>query len=156
MSALPDEAEFAAPVPVFVDATGRRGRLIRRGTIAMLGIIGAYGLAVVLSFLGGPVPPNALLPFPDLQSAAPSNPASANPNGQASKGGANATHAGSGTGGSTGAAPLSGPSGAPASSPAPSASPAASVSPSPTGNRHVPPGHASRSASPGPTNGHGH
>jgi hypothetical protein len=154
----PDEVETDASAPepklapVFVDATGRRGRLIRRATIAMLAVVGAYGVAVVLSFLGGPVPPNALLPFPNEPSAAASNPASpTNPNAATSQGSTNGAHAGTGaTSPATG--PLSGPSGASTSSPA--ASP--SASPSPTSNRHIPPGHVGRTASPGPSNGHGH
>lgn len=154
----PDEvgADASAPkaAPIFVDATGRRGRLIRRGAIAMLAVVGAYAVAVVLSFLGGPVPPNALLPFPNEPSAAASNPASpTNPNATTSQGSSNATHAGAGANStSPGNGPLPGPSGAASSSSA--ASP--SVSPSPTASRRTPPGHVGRTASPGSSNGHGH
>lgn len=144
--------------PVFVDATGRRRRVIRGFAIALLGIVGAYGFAVVLSFLGGPVPPNALLPLPDPPSAAVSTPAAhGNPNAATSHG--SPTNTGSGNA-APGTAPLSGQPGTSAPSVSPStsasASAAASTSPSPTASRHVPPGHVGRSASPGPTNGHGH
>ncbi|MEV6927125.1 hypothetical protein AB0M46_21845 [Dactylosporangium sp. NPDC051485] len=52
--------------PVFVDATGRRGKRIR----VIFGVLGAatlvYGALVATSLAGGPLEPQQLLPFPDL------------------------------------------------------------------------------------------
>jgi hypothetical protein len=152
-----ETAEFAAtdvpaPAPVFVDASGQRRRLIRRAAIGLLGLTCAYGVAVVLSFLGGPVPPNALLPLPGVPNAASSNPATpSKANAPAARGTGNAAHAGPGSAGTVtpGTGPSIGRSGAPSPLPSPSASP------SPTAGRRVPPGRVSKSASPGPSNGHG-
>lgn len=57
--------------PVFVDSTGRRRRLIRRAAIGLLGLVCAYGVLVVLSFLGGPPAPGEVLPMPGRPAAAP-------------------------------------------------------------------------------------
>ena len=149
LASAADPTSTSELTPVFVDTTGQRRRLIRRAAIALLAVACAYGIAVVLSFLGGPVPPNALLPIPDAPNAASSNPASpANSNATPR---VNSSTAQAGSGGGTGAVP------APDSSNAasPSRPPSPSASPSPTGNRHVPPGHVGKSASPGPSNGHG-
>jgi len=52
--------------PVFVDATGRRGKRIR----IAFGVLGAatlvYGALVATSLAGGPLKPQQLLPFPEL------------------------------------------------------------------------------------------
>ncbi|MER7003995.1 hypothetical protein ABT297_13245 [Dactylosporangium sp. NPDC000555] len=52
--------------PVFVDASGRRGKRIR----VAFGVLGAatlvYGALVATSLAGGPLKPQQLLPFPDL------------------------------------------------------------------------------------------
>jgi hypothetical protein len=52
--------------PVFVDATGRRGKRIR----IVFGVLGAatlvYGALVATSLAGGPLKPQQLLPFPEL------------------------------------------------------------------------------------------
>jgi hypothetical protein len=52
--------------PVFVDASGRRGRRIR----IVFSVLGAatlvYGALVAASLVGGPLKPQQLLPFPDL------------------------------------------------------------------------------------------
>jgi hypothetical protein len=142
-------------VPVFVDATGHRRRLIRRAAIGLLAVICAYGVAVVLSFLGGPVPPNALIPLPGVPHSAPDSPASPGTANSPTPGiTGSATHTGAGNAG--GGTPGSVPTSARAGAPSPSSSLSPSASPSPTGNRHVPPGHVGRSASPGPSSGHGH
>jgi hypothetical protein len=52
--------------PVFVDASGRRGRRIRI-VFSMLGAATlVYGALVATSLVGGPLEPQQLLPFPDL------------------------------------------------------------------------------------------
>jgi hypothetical protein len=52
--------------PVFVDASGRRGRRIR----IVFSVLGAatlvYGALVATSLAGGPLKPQQLVPFPDL------------------------------------------------------------------------------------------
>src|SRR4051812_50192021 len=52
--------------PVFVDASGRRGKRIR----IVFGVLGAatlvYGALVATSLAGGPLKPEQLLPFPEL------------------------------------------------------------------------------------------
>ncbi|MGI5244811.1 hypothetical protein [Dactylosporangium sp. CA-139066] len=57
--------------PVFVDASGRRGRRIR----VVFGMLGAatlvYGALVATSLAGGPLKPQQLLPFPDLANNLP-------------------------------------------------------------------------------------
>lgn len=144
-SSEPDVADVV-PAPVFVDATGRRRRAIRTTAFAFIALVGAYGVAVALSFLGGPVPPNALLPIPGPPSAASGSNSTGKPD--ASTPHTVAAHAGSGT--PTGTAPVSGLTNSPGSSQA------ASPSPSPSGDRRVPPGKVGKSASPGPSSGHGH
>jgi hypothetical protein len=54
------------PAPVFVDSTGRRRRLLRRFSYAFGAFCMVYGGLISLSLAGGPVSPNAVLPFPDL------------------------------------------------------------------------------------------
>ena len=140
-----------AEAPVFVDSTGRRRRLIRRTTFGFLVGACAYGALIIVSLLGGPVPPNALLPLPGGQHG----PISA---GQATStphpAGTAAARASAATAGA--AAPGAGATAAPARAAAsPTAAPAASLSPSPTASRRQPPGLVGKSASPGAT-GHGH
>ena len=139
-----------AEAPVFVDSTGRRRRLVRRVAVGLLIGACAYGVLVVVSILGGPVPPNAFLPLPGGQHGPISaGKATATPRSTATTS-VTATHTG------TGAAPGAGttaPAGRTATSPA--AAPAASLSPSPSPSRHQPPGLVGKSASPGAT-GHGH
>ncbi|MFG2036719.1 hypothetical protein [Dactylosporangium sp. NPDC048998] len=57
--------------PVFVDASGRRGKRIR----VVFGLLGAatlvYGALVATSLAGGPLKPQQLLPFPDLANNLP-------------------------------------------------------------------------------------
>jgi hypothetical protein len=51
--------------PVFVDATGRRRRLLRRLTYAFAGLCMVYGGLISVSLAGGPVSSSAILPVPD-------------------------------------------------------------------------------------------
>jgi hypothetical protein len=133
--------------PVFVDASGKRRRWVRRGSIATVSVLTAYGIVVALSFLGGPVPPNALLPLPGVPGATTPPDGATSP--AVAVGGATTTASAS-----AGRTPnLAGGAGS-ALSPKPSAS--ASGSASPSSSRRVPPGLAGKSASPGSGNGHGH
>ncbi len=135
--------------PVFVDSTGRRRLVISRVAVALSIGAFAYGVLVVISVLGGPVPPNALLPLPGGQHGPVSaSKPTATPRSAATASAA-ATRAG------TGAAPGAGTTAAAARAAAsPTAAPAAALSPSPTASRHQPPGLVGKSASPGAT-GHG-
>ncbi|HEU5428382.1 MAG TPA: hypothetical protein VFU74_15990 [Actinocrinis sp.] len=138
-----------AEAPVFVDSTGRRRRLVRRVAFGLLIGACAYGVLVVVSILGGPVPPNALLPLPGGQHGPISaGKVTATPRSTATTS-ATATRAGTGTAPGAGTTAAAGRAAA-----SPSAAPAASLSPSPTASRHQPPGLVGKSASPGAT-GHG-
>src|SRR6185437_2524378 len=64
---MPVSRTPATQTPVFVDGTGRRRRRIRRVAYGLLIGACAYGALVIASLLGGPVPPNALLPLPGGQ-----------------------------------------------------------------------------------------
>ncbi|HZP51797.1 hypothetical protein [Actinocrinis sp.] len=143
-------ATSPAEPPVFVDSTGRRRLVIRRVAFGLLVGACAYGVLVVVSILGGPVPPNALLPLPGGQHGPVSaGKVTATPR-TAATSSATAPRAG------TGAAPGAGTTTAAARAAAsPTAAPAASLSPSPTASRHQPPGLVGKSASPG-ASGHGH
>jgi hypothetical protein len=143
--------------PVFVDATGRRRRRIRTAGLIVLAAAGAYLVTLGLAFLGGPVPPAALLPINGVSGRQHgSNPpvvvGTAGPIPNSSQ------H--SATGGSS-RAPGVGGAGSPHTSPppaggsvSPSATPsAASASPS-ASRRPTPPGHVGKSGTANP--GHGH
>jgi len=132
--------------PVFVDTTGKRRRWIRRGSVAVGTVLTAYGVVVALSFLGGPVPPNALLPLPGVPGATTPPGGAASPG--AAAGGVTTTASGQA---GTAATPRAG--AGPSASPQPSGSGSAGASP--TSTRRVPPGLAGKSASPGSGNGHG-
>jgi hypothetical protein len=56
----------SSPVPVFVDSTGRRRRLLRRLSYGFGGLCMVYGGLVSVSLAGGPVSSSAVLPLPDL------------------------------------------------------------------------------------------
>jgi hypothetical protein len=56
----------SASAPVFVDATGRRGRLLRWVAYAFGGVCMLYGGLISVTLAGGPVSPSAILPLPDL------------------------------------------------------------------------------------------
>lgn len=56
----------AHPSPVFVDSTGRRGRLLRRVAYAFGALCVVYGGLISISLAGGPVSSSAVLPLPDL------------------------------------------------------------------------------------------
>jgi hypothetical protein len=70
--------------PVFVDASGRRGKRIR----IVFGVLGAatlvYGALVATSLAGGPLKPQQLLPFPELVNNLPvdDRPPAAQPGGK--------------------------------------------------------------------------
>lgn len=65
---LPEEIVAA---PVFVDSTGKRRRRLRTVGFLAGGIGAAYAAMLGLSFAGGPVAPNALLPIPGVPTVAP-------------------------------------------------------------------------------------
>jgi hypothetical protein len=130
-----------APMPVFVDATGRRRRTAQRIAVGAFVAAGGYSLMVLWSFLGGPVSPDTLMPFsaphaaPAVQSAQPSAAGTAGvvPGPSASK-----SSAGTVT--------------VPTRSPSLSAS-SATASPNPsasaTGHRPTSPGKSSKTSNPG-------
>jgi len=63
--------------PVFVDASGRRRRTVRRIAVALTSaIVAAVGILVVI-LLGAPIVPTALLPAPQVNATTPAtdNPA---------------------------------------------------------------------------------
>ncbi|MEU5893698.1 hypothetical protein ABZ835_43840 [Streptomyces sp. NPDC047461] len=58
--------------PVFVDATGRRGRRIRRVAYAAGALCAGYTVVLALSFMGAtPFAPRTVLPVPGVPSEAP-------------------------------------------------------------------------------------
>ncbi|WP_149100655.1 hypothetical protein [Actinoplanes teichomyceticus] len=65
---LPDTEVIAVatPVPVFVDSTGRRSRLLRRIALAFGILVVSYGGLVSVSLAGGPVRSSAVLPLPGV------------------------------------------------------------------------------------------
>ncbi|MFI5840769.1 hypothetical protein ACIA8K_13780 [Catenuloplanes sp. NPDC051500] len=68
--ALPINSPSAGPV--FVDATGRRRKRVRRLAYAVGALCMVYTGMVGVSLAGGPVSPHALLPFPEvLENALP-------------------------------------------------------------------------------------
>jgi hypothetical protein len=137
---------------VFVDTTGRRRRWVRRGAIGGVTLVTAYGIVVALSFLGGPVSPNSLLPLPGLPG--PTTPAQQTTSTADALGNASATNtpaqgvAKPGTGDGAGAAASAAAS--------PSLSPSASPSVSPSASRRGRQGRSAKSPSAAPTSGHGH
>jgi hypothetical protein len=58
------------PAPVFVDATGRRGRRLRAVGYLTAGTASAYLAAIGISLAGGPVTPRMLLPVPGVPDSA--------------------------------------------------------------------------------------
>ncbi|MFD0584799.1 hypothetical protein [Dactylosporangium darangshiense] len=54
------------PDPVFVDQSGKRRRRIRFGFYAVGGAGLTYAALIMVSLAGGPLTPEALVPFPDL------------------------------------------------------------------------------------------
>jgi hypothetical protein len=67
-----DVIEVSAASPVFVDATGRRRRLLRRFTLAFGGLCMIYGGLISVSLAGGPVSSSSILPLPDRKETTPS------------------------------------------------------------------------------------
>ncbi|MFF2149425.1 hypothetical protein, partial [Kitasatospora sp. NPDC058190] len=80
-----DPQPEASPAPVFVDASGRRQRRIRRLGVVLAVPAGGYLALLVSTLLGGPTVNAPFLPLP--QAPAPSAPASADtPSGTPSAG----------------------------------------------------------------------
>jgi hypothetical protein len=164
-------------LPVFVDASGRRGKRIR----VVFGALGAvtlvYGALVAMSLIGGPLKPQQLLPFPELVNNLPmlepqtpatkpgakNTPAVNKPAVTSAKRLTNAGPAQSGaaaapsaTGDVPGAPapttattpPVEGTGAAPTAQPSPSADPTRSAQPDPTGGPAGPP--TSTPVGPGP------
>ncbi|MEY9910771.1 hypothetical protein ABIA35_007021 [Catenulispora sp. MAP12-49] len=76
-------------VPIFVDASGRRRKLARRASLAAVVVLAGYGGLLAVSFAGGPIPPNALLPVPGIPSGkaqVPASSANAGPSAKPSSG----------------------------------------------------------------------
>lgn len=65
-TAAASDAESAGPV--FVDASGRRRKVARRAGLVALAAVAGYAGLLAMSFAGGPIPPNALLPVPGMPS----------------------------------------------------------------------------------------
>jgi hypothetical protein len=81
----PEPAPKPEPTgPIFVDASGRRRKLARRASLAAVAVLAGYVGMLAVSFAGGPIPPNALLPVPGIPSGKPQLPASSAPAGTAS------------------------------------------------------------------------
>ncbi|MCT7356989.1 hypothetical protein N4P33_33335 [Streptomyces sp. 15-116A] len=111
----------SAEGPVFVDASGRRARVLRRIGLLLGAVCAGYAVVLGLAFLGigTSASPASLLPFGNEQGAAPEG-------GAGPRGGAV----------STGAPPSGRPTAPPSGAPTPTAtavpSPTATVVPSPT------------------------
>lgn len=147
-----DAATRPVASPVFVDATGRRRRRIRRAAFGLGIAAGSYCAVVVVSLLGGPVPPNVLLPLPGVHNgpASAKTATSATPNAAGTRT-ANRNAAAGPTSGAAAAAPGSVPAASPTAATAPTTAAASAVaSPSASASR-VPPGLAGKSPSPGAT-----
>jgi hypothetical protein len=61
------QTNLIAPAPVFVDAEGRRARLLRRLAYAFGALVLVYGGLISVSLAGGPVRSSAVLPLPLLE-----------------------------------------------------------------------------------------
>lgn len=131
-----------APIPVFVDASGLRRRVLQRVAMGMFLTAAGYSLMVIWSLLGGPVSPDTLMPF-----SAPKPPASTVQPSQPSL----VATAGVTAALSTSPAASSTTTHS-ASTPSVSPSPSASSSPSASVNGHRPTSAPSKSTKPG----HGH
>ena len=64
-------SEETFDAPVFADPTGKRKRRFRTVGFLAGGLGVAYAAMLGLSFAGGPIAPNALLPIPGVPTAAP-------------------------------------------------------------------------------------
>jgi hypothetical protein len=137
-----------APIPVFVDATGRRRRAAQRIAVGAFLAAGGYSLMVLWSFLGGPVSPDTLMPFsaphaaPAVQSAQPSAAGTAGvvPAPSAARSGAVTV---------TVPTRSASPSASSATSASASASASANPSAAATGHRPTSPGKPSKTSTPG-------
>lgn len=70
-------SDSSAERPVFVDASGRRRRTVRRVAVALTSAIAAAVGILVVILLGAPIVPTALLPVPQVDTTTPAtdNPA---------------------------------------------------------------------------------
>jgi hypothetical protein len=65
------QVEFIAePAPVFVDASGRRGRKLRYLGYVAAGLTSVYAIGLGISLVGGPISPRMLLPVPGMPDTA--------------------------------------------------------------------------------------
>ena len=134
-----------APIPVFVDSTGRRRRMAQRVAAGAFLAAGGYSLMVIWSLLGGPVSPDTLMPFslphatPSVQPTTPSAGIISVPT-VPSASNANRSTSSAPTGSAS-------PSSAPTTSTSASASPSPSASASASGHRAT--GKPSKAATPG-------
>lgn len=165
-----DELSEAEPAgPIFVDASGRRRKLARRASVAAVAVVAGYAGLLAVSFAGGPIPPNTLLPVPGIPSAkapAPASTSVAGPGGPTSSNAGSAEHpaaAGRSTGGTSQQRPethsgstTTKPGTVAPSTPQPTS---ASTAPAPTAPTTAPSStlpSASSTSHGNPTPGHGH
>jgi hypothetical protein len=155
--------------PVFVDSSGRRRKLARRASLIAVAVLAGYVGLLAVSFAGGPIPPNALLPVPGIPAGRQQAPSSSAPAGAAPSGKSSADHVAVGgrstaggpehrastSGGSAGQSAPSQPqptsaATTPALPPTPTGASAATTSVGTHGNPSAP-GRTRRSKSPSPT-----
>lgn len=86
-------ADSAPSGPIFVDASGRRRKLARRASLAAVAVLAGYTGLLAVSFAGGPIPPNALLPVPGIPAGRQQAPASTAPAGAVPSAKSSADHA---------------------------------------------------------------
>lgn len=164
---VPDPDPVAGPI--FVDSSGRRRKLARRLSLVAVAVLAGYAGLLAVSFAGGPIPPNALLPVPGIPSGRQQAPSSSAPAGAVPSGKSSADHVAVGgrstaggpehrastSGGSAGQSAPSQPqptsaATTPALPPTPTGTSAATTSVSTHGNPSAP-GRTRRSKSPSPT-----
>jgi hypothetical protein len=113
-----DAATMAAETPVFVDATGRRRKILRRLAVGGVVLIIGYVAVLVAALFGAPIPSPLLVPVTALGPAPteavttppPSDPASSIPDGHPEQGaGSEAAWPGAGAGPSTHETPATSP-----------------------------------------------
>jgi len=134
--ARPARAAHAAPAPVFVDATGRRRRRVRRLGLALAVLAVGYLVLAISTALGGPTLNEPFLPLPGT-----TEPAAAQPGPEDSPAGAGdateRSRSATGSGQPQGASGTRSTTGTPSST-----APAVSASPS---AKHSPGAHATKS-----------
>jgi hypothetical protein len=165
----------AAAGPVFVDASGRRRKVARRAGLVALAAVAGYAGLLGMSFAGGPIPPNVLLPVPGMpsekapasssiaQDGAVTTPASSGAAEHPTATGRSIKPASGGrpesrsttTAAAPGAATSSAPPATSAAAPPPTPTPTSTgTSATTSANSHgnpTPPGHQHRSSAPSPT-----